>query len=101
MLDLIQENIETNSITQRVTAAELEWGDSSALAALNPPFDIILASDVVANCYAESHPKLIQTLLEASNQDTLIIMSHELRDKKDLEFWRTLREQFELKKVCI
>jgi hypothetical protein len=66
---------------------------------LKAPFDIIVASDVVANCYSDVYAKFFSTLSFNSTKDTLILLSYEKRDIRDAEFFKQLREHFQVKKV--
>ena len=51
--------------------APLEWGDSTALAALRPPFDVVLGSDVIY--HADGHDVLAETLSALSGPDTVVL----------------------------
>lgn len=74
-------------------------GDETALKALNPPFDIIIASDLFAPCYKEHYQDLIQTLVDASNTNTLILFAYEKRDFREVEFFQELNRFFSYSKV--
>jgi len=97
LLPLLRENIQTNKCERRAKAETLEWG--SDISSLSPPFDYVIASDVVAGCYSEDFPKLVKTLSDVSDRDTKILLSYEMRGKKDLEFFQLLKEGFEYKKI--
>ncbi|PRP83196.1 methyltransferase-like protein 21D-like [Planoprotostelium fungivorum] len=99
LLPLIQQNIDLNHVSQRVKARVLEWGDTSALESLSPPFDLVLASDVIANCYSHDLEGLMSTIHSASTTNTRIILSHELRSKEDLVAFRKIKDKFTLRKV--
>ena len=58
MLDLMKYNISLNQA--KAKAEVLNWGED--VSKFNPPFDIVIACDVMANCYNEVYDKLIQTL---------------------------------------
>jgi len=97
LIPLIERNIELNKINHRTKAIEFNWGDDTS--SLDPPFDIILLSDVVANCYKESLIPLMNTLYATSNDKTLILLAYEKRDITDLEFFKKLAMQFDYKKI--
>jgi predicted nicotinamide N-methyase len=97
LLNLMKENIQKNFIEKKVKVEELEWGKDCSY--LNPPFDIILASDVMSYCYYESQESFFQTLKDLSNKNTRIILSYEKRDMKDLEFFKKLSKDFIYQKV--
>ena len=98
LLGLINENIELNHIQKNVTAKELNWGEDAA-ANLNGPFDIIVASDLIANCYASDLAKLISSTEYNSTKKTEIFLSYEKRDPRDVEFFKLLKEKFDYTKV--
>ncbi len=73
-----------------------------AVTNLQVPFDIIVASDVIAPCYSDVFPKFFATLGYHSSPDTLILLSYEKRDMRDVEFFKQLRENFSFQKVsCV
>jgi hypothetical protein len=82
LIGLINENIELNGIGKNVIAKELNWGDESAN--LNGPFNIIVASDLIANCYSSDFPKLIASIKYHSTKATDIYLSYEKRDVKGM-----------------
>jgi len=88
LIPLITQNIENNNLQHRVKAHTLEWGEDVSL--LDPPFDIVIMSDVVAVTYSDTYPLLIQTLLAIASPSTLIILAYEKRDLKDITFFQML-----------
>jgi len=106
LLDLIQKNVVRNRADKHVTPHVLEWGDSATLEALkattsNQPqaFDVIVACDVIAHCYSESNDKLLDTLQQASSENSLILIAFELRDQGDVAFMKKLGLHFQYMKV--
>lgn len=93
----MEENIRRNHADNRVSVKELQWEDESVQ--FDAPFDIIIACDVVANCYAESVPHLVRLLDRCSDDKTLILVAFEKRDISDREFFRLLSEKFNWKRV--
>jgi len=101
-LPLIQQNIDQNaSITdsslRSSKCAVLQWGSDHDLKELplSPPFSLILCSDLV---YEQIHyDALIQTLLDATNTSSIILMSYEKRKNREREFWLLLSVSFEWK----
>lgn len=70
----IHRPLQANELTA-VTAAPLAWGES--VAALHPPFDVVLASDVLYQ--AEALPLFVQSLRELSSPSTLTLLCNEHR----------------------
>lgn len=99
MVPLIQSNIVKNGVESTAKAAELRWGDEGQLAALHPPFDLIVCCDVLAKCYSESLVSLIETLLHACGESSRVIIAHELRDKEEANSFKRIGEKFEYRKV--
>ena len=54
----------------RIEVARLEWGDDDAALQLRPPFDLILASDIIY--LSEHHPILASTMAALSGPQTVI-----------------------------
>jgi len=89
-----------------VIVDELSWGDSNKLQQLtnsNGPWDLIILSDCIAHCYSDSFPGLIKTLTEACQtkpMKSFVLISYELRDKRDVQFFKLLGEaNFKLLKI--
>jgi len=99
LLELIRANIIRNRVERQMTAVNLDWGDEKGLSVLKPPFDVVIASDLIAQCYSESFDQLIETLDQASDKNTLILIAFELRDRRDVDFWKKLSSRFSYFKV--
>ncbi|KAE9250039.1 hypothetical protein PF004_g3133 [Phytophthora fragariae] len=92
----IKANIERNQtlgcISDNVRAEALMWGENAPLESLQ--FDVILCSDLV---YGEHNisQKLVQTIVQLSHSDTLVISAHEARFAGDRggSFFSLLSEQ--------
>ncbi|GJW81799.1 protein N-lysine methyltransferase METTL21A isoform X1 [Tanacetum coccineum] len=94
---IMQMNPDADSIGS-ITAAELSWGNSDHIRALDPPFDFIIGTDVV---YAEHLLEpLLQTMLALSGPKTTILIGHEIRStnvhEQMIELWK---KHFEVKTV--
>jgi len=90
VMNLLRKNIETNIPSSKVTAIELNWGQDVSF--LNPPFQYIFCSDVI---YLEdTFDLLIKTLRDLSDQNTEILLSMEIRGKKDVKFFKKVKEFF-------
>ena len=71
-----------------ISVSKLEWG--SNISDYEPPFDVILAADVIY--IEETYPLLIKTLTELSSTDTVIYFSCKRRYDRDDRFFKLLHE---------
>ncbi|KAL6566838.1 hypothetical protein OROMI_015242 [Orobanche minor] len=81
-----------------IQVAELNWGDTDHIRAVDPPFDYIIGTDVV---YAEHLLQpLLQTMLSLSGPKTITMLGYELRSTnvhdQMLDLWK---RNFEIKSV--
>jgi predicted nicotinamide N-methyase len=77
-----------NLLGKNITVAQFEWGKDPSH--LKPPFDVILAADVI---YIEdTFPLLLQSLVNLSNRETVILLSCKRRYERDDRFFDLLRE---------
>jgi hypothetical protein len=102
-------NIEDRGNCLRVKALEFEWSEECSH--LKPPFDVIIACDVIANCYKFVEPFVVskwwrdsleqfyRVVKELSDDNTLILLAHEKRDMKDIAFFKLMSKEFNWKKV--
>ena len=73
-----------------VTVRALTWGQN--VTDFYPPYDVILAADVVY--IEETFSVLIQSLCDLSDGDTTILLSCKYRYERDAQFLRMLCERF-------
>eukprot|EP01116_Phalansterium_solitarium_P012447 TRINITY_DN28726_c0_g1_i1.p1 TRINITY_DN28726_c0_g1~~TRINITY_DN28726_c0_g1_i1.p1 ORF type:complete len:215 (+),score=36.36 TRINITY_DN28726_c0_g1_i1:63-707(+) len=97
LVPLMSDNITVNKLESNATAEVLNWGED--VSHLRPPVDIVVFSDIAAGCYSESYDDFLSTLMALTDENTLILMSHEKRDVKDLAFFRKLATQFKYTKL--
>ncbi|KAH9623508.1 hypothetical protein KSS87_007098 [Heliosperma pusillum] len=66
--------------------------------ALSPPFDFVLAADVV---YIEDTVKpLVETMFELVKEDGVVLLGYQVRcPEADVLFWEMVKEVFEIEKV--
>ncbi len=69
--------LQLNSLQGVASAAKLCWGEP--VGHLRPPFDLVLASDVIYQ--SEAVPALLATLRKLSGPSTLILLAAEHREK--------------------
>eukprot|EP01121_Diplochlamys_sp_Union-15-3_P013583 TRINITY_DN4240_c0_g1_i1.p1 TRINITY_DN4240_c0_g1~~TRINITY_DN4240_c0_g1_i1.p1 ORF type:complete len:207 (-),score=30.59 TRINITY_DN4240_c0_g1_i1:4-624(-) len=97
LLELMNKNIEENCVTKSCKAIEYNWGDNCS--SLSPPFDVLIASDIVASAYKADFSNLIKSLDQLTNQDTLILLAYEKRSPSDLDFFKMLETNYQLTQV--
>lgn len=78
-----------------ITVTPLEWGQD--VSQFSPPFDLILAADVV---YEESSFHLLaRSLQDLSSPETTVLLAHKHRYEKGNQFFGMLSETFDSKLV--
>ncbi|KUF83128.1 lysine methyltransferase METTL21D protein [Phytophthora nicotianae] len=99
----IQVNVERNQklgcISGNVRAQGLMWGEGDELE--SHQFDVILCSDLVYG-HRDISQKLVQTIVQLSHPDTLIVSAHEARfagDRGDSFFSLLSDKQFQIEQV--
>ncbi|KAJ7528663.1 hypothetical protein O6H91_15G012700 [Diphasiastrum complanatum] len=81
-----------------VAVAELNWGNELQIAAMEPPFDYIVGTDIV---YAEHLLQpLFQTMVLLAGSKTTVLMAYEFRENGlDEKLLSLCRLHFDVKKV--
>jgi len=91
MLDVLQKNVDANrhvfSPHTQITVEELNWGPGN-YTHLNPPVDIIIASDVIY--LSDVYDLLLETLEALSDKNTQIIIGHKHRFKHEKLFFKKI-----------
>ena len=83
----------------KIKAAQLVWGNRKQMDDLKPPFDFIIAADVVY--LEEIVDPLIETMRDLSAYDTIIVLGYKLRQEEAHElFWEALPKVFDVEKVA-
>jgi hypothetical protein len=82
----------------KVKVAQLYWGNQKQIEALKPPFDYVIAGDVV---YLENIVQpLLETMSALAGPETVIILGYQIRQAEAHElFWRLCPEYFTVVKV--
>jgi len=88
------ENVKTNGVSDNVRVKQLLWGDKEMEQALEPPFDIVIASDVAALVYEDAFTALVSSLLAMSSKESLIIIAYEKRHGIERKFFHKLAKFF-------
>ena len=77
-----------NLLGRDISVAQYEWGANASH--FNPPFDFVLAADVI---YIEdTFPLLLKSLVDLSDSETVILISCKRRYERDDHFFDLLRE---------
>ena len=91
-------NLEANKDNfsgREITVSRLEWGQD--VSSFNPPFDVLLAADVV---YIEDYfHALIKSLSELSSSETVVLLSCKHRYEREDQFIELLRDSFDIEPV--
>eukprot|EP01112_Ceratiomyxa_fruticulosa_P023001 TRINITY_DN8616_c0_g1_i1.p1 TRINITY_DN8616_c0_g1~~TRINITY_DN8616_c0_g1_i1.p1 ORF type:complete len:277 (-),score=61.32 TRINITY_DN8616_c0_g1_i1:8-838(-) len=97
VLKILEINVEANRnrVEDRCVVSPLVWGEDCS--SLGPPFDFVIASDVLYT--QESHKPLLKTLCALSDQNTTVIMAYERRRKINDKFFKLVRKFFEFKVI--
>lgn len=91
---------QANGLERVATAVALEWGSplgSDAPPELRPPFDLVLASDVLY--LAEALPLFVSTLRQLSGPETLTLLCNERRPALPFPWALFRRAGFEVRQV--
>ncbi|KAJ3037854.1 hypothetical protein HDV00_001269 [Rhizophlyctis rosea] len=103
-LPLLTHNITTNFPTPsplRIHATRLDWGstpDAKRLTENQPPFNLILAADVIY--WRHLFDPLIETLVHLASPSTDVIIAYKKRQmEKETEFFERFGRWFEFEKV--
>lgn len=82
----------------KVKVATLYWGNDKQIEALKPPFDYVIAADVV---YLENIVQpLLETMSALAGPKTIILLGYQIRQAEAHElFWRLCPEYFVVQQV--
>ena len=100
VMPALKHNLKKNKpvLKKSLKRAQLYWANSAQIQALSPPFDVVVAADVV---YLEETVKpLVDTMLEMVADDGVVLLGYQLRSPEaDKLFWEVCREVFEIQMV--
>ncbi|CAK4393092.1 unnamed protein product [Aphanomyces euteiches] len=94
---LLAYNVRLNDLQDQVAVQALWWGTSVEM--LEPPFDVVLMSDVVYD--PTGYEPLVQSLKDLSTPSTTILMGHRSRHPQEKEFFNLLQAVFTLNEIPI
>lgn len=103
----VKKNVATTSLISagksplssgKVRIAQLYWGNAAQIAALKPPFDYIIATDVV---YLDNIAEpLLSTFYALAGPSSIILLGYQIRSPEAHElFWRLCPDLFHVEKV--
>ncbi|KAL6754414.1 putative methyltransferase-domain-containing protein [Haematococcus lacustris] len=77
VLPMLRRNCEGNLGSGKVSVVELDWFQPDQVAALQPPFDIVVAADCI---YSEAIiPHLHRTIMDLTTERSTVVVVNELR----------------------
>jgi predicted nicotinamide N-methyase len=101
LLNLTAENLDDNvtriageAARRRCCVTQLMWGDQEAVAAMQPPYDVILAADVAALVYEEHFSGLVSSLAALSTEKSIVLLAYHRRHKTEDSFFDMLSQAF-------
>ena len=83
----------------RVLARVLRWGDEGAEEAVAPPFDVILAADIVCCVYEGAYVALAGTLQRLCGKHAAVLLSYKRRHGSEERFFELIEPRFRLERV--
>eukprot|EP00288_Rhodomonas_lens_P017593 CAMPEP_0177700692 /NCGR_PEP_ID=MMETSP0484_2-20121128/6227_1 /TAXON_ID=354590 /ORGANISM="Rhodomonas lens, Strain RHODO" /LENGTH=245 /DNA_ID=CAMNT_0019211903 /DNA_START=150 /DNA_END=887 /DNA_ORIENTATION=+ len=98
VLGLARGNLERNvpelAKAGRAEARQLSWGSEEDAAALAPPFDVVIGSDVVYR--EEMFKPLLKTLQLTMGEHTLLVLAHRPRGLGEDKFFFWLKKELDV-----
>jgi len=96
MLELMQQNIKLNQLSERVQASIYDWAESVPGNLPHHP-DILLAADCVY--FEPAFPLLQQTMNDLIGENTVCYFCFKKRRRADLHFIKSIKKQFNVEPV--
>ncbi|GMG98558.1 hypothetical protein Nepgr_000398 [Nepenthes gracilis] len=100
VMPALRRNIKKNKpvLKKALKTAQLYWANSEQISAQGPPFDIVIAADVV---YLEETVRpLVETMEKLMGETGVVLLGYQLRSPEaDRLFWEVCERVFEIKKV--
>lgn len=100
VMPALKHNLKRNKQTlgKMLKSSILYWNNQNQIKALNPPFDVVIAADVVY--IEESVGHLIGAMEALVADDGVVLLGYQLRSPEaDKKFWEMSREVFDIEKV--
>ncbi|XP_074296439.1 uncharacterized protein LOC141626640 [Silene latifolia] len=100
VMPALKHNLKKNKqvLNKSLKTAQMYWANSTQMNALSPPFNFVLAADVV---YLEDTVKpLVETMFGLVKDDGVVLLGYQIRcPEADVLFWEMVKEVFEIEKV--
>ncbi|XP_027929258.1 protein N-lysine methyltransferase METTL21A isoform X1 [Vigna unguiculata] len=100
VMPALKRNLKVNKpiLRKNLKHSVLYWNNAQQIAALNPPFDFVVATDVVY--IRESVPSLVSAMEALVSDDGVVLLGYQLRAPEAHElFWELCDKAFHIEKV--
>ncbi|KAK7272395.1 hypothetical protein RJT34_28961 [Clitoria ternatea] len=100
VMPALKRNLKVNKPLLRKTLKHsiLYWNNPSQIASLNPPFDLVIATDVVY--IEESVPSLVSAMETLVSDDGVVLLGYQIRSPEAHKlFWELCDQVFDVEKV--
>lgn len=100
VMPALKHNLKRNKsvLGKTLKTACLNWGNSEQIRAMKPPFDVVIAADVVY--IEESVGPLVGVMMDLMGDHGLVLLGYQVRSPEaDLLFWEMCGRVFEVEKV--
>ncbi|KAH1103984.1 hypothetical protein GYH30_037750 [Glycine max] len=100
VMPALKRNLKVNKpiLRKALKHSVLYWNNPQQIAALNPPFDFVIATDVVY--IPESVPSLVSAMETLVSDDGVVLLGYQLRAPEAHElFWELCQQVFHVEKV--
>lgn len=100
VMPALKHNLKKNKpiLKKSLKTAQLYWANPAQMAAVGPPFDVVVAADVVY--IEESVGPLVETMLGLMKDDGVVFLGYQVRSPEaDKLFWEVCEGVFDIQKV--
>ncbi|CAI9089309.1 OLC1v1023866C1 [Oldenlandia corymbosa var. corymbosa] len=100
VMPALKHNLKRNkpALKKALKTAQLYWANEAQIQALSPPFDIVVAADVVY--IEESVGPLVETMAELVKDDGVVLLGYQVRSPEaHVLFWDLCGKAFEIEKI--
>lgn len=100
VMPALKHNLKRNKpvLKKNLKTACLNWSNSEQITAMKPPFDVVIAADVVY--IEESVGPLVGAMMELMGDHGVVLLGYQVRSPEaDLLFWEMCGRIFEVEKV--
>lgn len=100
VMPALKKNLKVNKpvLKKNLKYSVLYWNNSSQINALNPPFDFVIAADVVY--IEESVPSFVSAMEALLAEDGVVLLGYQIRSPEaHALFWEMCGRVFEIEKV--